>query len=556
MLPIRLTRRALLKAGANATAGAAVLSLVPRPLQAHFGGRAPEPLPPIQDAKIKELAFRAITASRAAGADYADVRLTHDRRREIERGFVMDQEKLYVGVRALVGGSWGFATSGIWSPDEMARLGQEAAAQARAVAGIGQRSVSLAPVDSVAQGHWTTPIQRDPFEVSPFEIMDFMTSVGAYTRRFSRNTRPSVEGRLSYAFTSQAKAFASTEGSYCTQQLYRSEPTLTVFVRLYEERAVRMAFIDLHQRGPLMVGGGGWELWDVPSLREAIRSAVDEGINDVFLPVEEPEVGRYDTAISSYPVAELAQATLGRPTELDRALGYEANATGTSYLNDPVKMIDNYRVGVDFLTVTANRTDPGGCATVKWDDEGVAPTDMTLVRDGIITDFQTTRESAGELKGVPGRQQPARSHGCAYAPTAYDAPLTHVPNLAIAPGPDRLDFDDLVGKIDDGIAVKNARVSIDFQGLNGSIAGVSRSGVGGLYRVKGGKIVSQIRSPNLLFRSPELWQGLLALGGPASVGSHGLTSTKGEPTQESWHTVKTPPALFKQLTLIDGRRKS
>src|SRR6188472_4304898 len=78
MLMPRLTRREVLQVGAQA----ATLALLPRslgvrPLLADLGGAGPVPVPPITDPDVKALALRAVEASRAAGATYADVRLTH-----------------------------------------------------------------------------------------------------------------------------------------------------------------------------------------------------------------------------------------------------------------------------------------------------------------------------------------------------------------------------------------------------------------------------------------------------------------------------------------------
>ena len=119
-----ISRRDLLKAGASAAALSGLASL-PRPLLAQLGGAA-EPVPPIQDPRLKALAARAIDAARAAGAAYADVRLTHTRTRGF-RGSPQppgDSESIVVGARALVDGYWGFASGPVWSPDEMARLGR------------------------------------------------------------------------------------------------------------------------------------------------------------------------------------------------------------------------------------------------------------------------------------------------------------------------------------------------------------------------------------------------------------------------------------------------
>ena len=139
-----------------------------RPLLAQLGAK-PEPVPPIQDPRLKALALRAVDAARAAGASYADVRLSHTRTRSFAPSIrqIRDGESMVVGARALVDGYWGFASSPVWSPEELARLGREAVHQAKANAIGPARVVELAPAPAVADGHWVMPVVIDPLETSP-----------------------------------------------------------------------------------------------------------------------------------------------------------------------------------------------------------------------------------------------------------------------------------------------------------------------------------------------------------------------------------------------------
>src|SRR5690606_41894836 len=122
--------------------GAAALAALPRPLRAGLGELGPALPPLVQSAEVKELALRAVEAARSAGAAYADVRLTRTR-----TGVGMaDSERLTVGVRALVDGYWGFASSRVWNPEEMARLGRSAVENAGAATLVGTApAVELAP---------------------------------------------------------------------------------------------------------------------------------------------------------------------------------------------------------------------------------------------------------------------------------------------------------------------------------------------------------------------------------------------------------------------------
>ncbi|MBX6330206.1 MAG: twin-arginine translocation signal domain-containing protein [Gemmatimonadaceae bacterium] len=258
-----ITRRDLLKAGAVA----ATVAALPRSMRAQLGRHA-EPVPPIEDPRLKALALQALDAARSAGATYADVRLTHERHRAVDHQLgAADTESMHVGVRTLVAGFWGFAASPIWSPDEMARLAREAVHQAKTNA-LGQsRPVELAPVPAVADGHWVMPVQVDPFETSPFEIQDFLGSLLYFLAR-TPSTRPL---QAVATFDVQEKAFASTAGSYCTQRSYRTAGAVQ-FARRLERGQQGTTGLDC-----LTPAGMGWELFtaDFQTTRESASWLTD-----------------------------------------------------------------------------------------------------------------------------------------------------------------------------------------------------------------------------------------------------------------------------------------
>jgi TldD protein len=539
-----ISRRDFMKTGA----AAAAIAAVPRPLMVRLGP-TPEPMPPIDDPRLKALVGRALEAARGAGAAYADVRLTHRQNRSVDStARVVDLESMVVGVRALVDGYWGFASGGVWSPDEMARLGRGAVALAKTNALGKSRTVDLAPVPAIRDGHWVMPVKIDPFEVPPVEIADFLGGLEIYV---SRVAGAWVVGLATSDFEVQQSVFGSTEGSYYSQRCYRTQGGIGL--KLERDGMVGGGEMDC-----LTPAGLGWEFFTadrVPfvrdrSLRETIRERLDEIEADMKLPVKPLDVGRYDTVFDARSVVNLLDGTLGPATELDRALGYEANAGGTSYLNAPFEMLGSYQVGAPLLTVTGNRSDAGGCATVQWDDEGVVPDEFPLVKEGVLVDFQTTRESAGWLKEAYAKAgKPFRSHGCANAQAGLFAPLQRNPNLTLAPDRGEVDFDALVAGVAKGIAVNGIAPYMDFQCLNGM-------GMGAAYEIKRGKRVARIANAGVLFRAPELWKGLLALGGTASARRYGTQASKGEPEQTTYYSVTAPPALFKQLTYIDPLRKA
>jgi TldD protein len=271
-------------------------------------------------------------------------------------------------------------------------------------------------------------------------------------------------------------------------------------------------------------------------------------------PVVRPvDIGRYDIVCDAATVAGLVAKTLVQPTELDRAMGYEANVGGTSYLMHPAEMVGAYQIAAPLLTLTANRSQPGGYATVRWDDEGVVPDDFTLVKDGVLVDFQTTRESAAWLASAYQRLgKSVRSHGCAYTEFAEDIPMAHPPNIVLQPSEQSISFDDMVKETKRGIAVMGGSVKTDQQGKNGTVTGQP----GYMREILNGKLGAILTGGGVLFNTTELWKNLIAIGGAASASDRLAGSSKGEPRQGAAYSIRAVPAKFTNLPVFDVLRKA
>jgi TldD protein len=294
----------------------------------------------------------------------------------------------------------------------------------------------------------------------------------------------------------------------------------------------------------------GWEFVSRAPVRELIRQTMDEIDRTVPLPAKGLNVGRYDLICPAPIVAVLLDGTFGAATQVDRALGYEANAGGTTYLGpDPLRCLGT-PVASPLLTLTAERTSPRALATIKWDDEGVEAAPFTLIQDGILTDYQTTREGAAWL--APWYQRhgtPVRSRGCLASGGALNLPMQHTPNLVMQPGPHPVDLDALIQGMDHGYVVESMDLDMDFQQLNGL-------GLVTLTEVRGGRRVGRVWKPaGLLFHTPELWQQLAAVGGAGSAAWSVGTSEKGEPAEQVSYSLQTVPALFTQQAIVDPRKK-
>ncbi len=488
------------------------------------------------------LAASAIEAATAAGASYADVRLTQIREQRFYGASAPTEEERYaVGVRALVNGYWGFMSSALWTQGEAQRLARGSVEQARAT-GLGRsRTLLLASMPPVVNGQWSMPVTYDPFDIPAEEKLDFIMSADDYAKKVMVRTRC----LHTMGFRRRKQTFASSEGSSWRQTTYVSEASFTLSYRDQYHLGLGEASASADFLSP---AGKGWEHVYESGLIDQIPNIIADAEQARHIVQVEPY--RHEAVFSAQAMAKMLNTTLGPATELDRALGFEANASGTSYLSAPVDMLGTYVTASPVVTITANRSQAGGNATVAWDDEGVVPDEFTLVRGGVLNDYQTTREHAMRLKPGYDRQgRVVRSHGCAYTASAMNITMSMLPNLSLEPGAEDLSFESLVANVKKGIAVISLLTWTDQQQLNGSGQGIVRE-------IVNGKLGRFIIGGEFLFRTPEFWKNVQAVGGINSQRSFGFTHGKGQPYQQTHNTVRAVPALVKNIDLVDMTRKA
>src|SRR3954452_24124624 len=116
---------------------------------------------------MEDVATRAVEAALAAGATYADARGMEIRSEAMNarNGIVEElapEERAGVGVRALLGSSWGFFAVPDVGSAAARRAGEHAAAVARASTRVPGAALELAP-EQPATGHWESECREDPW---------------------------------------------------------------------------------------------------------------------------------------------------------------------------------------------------------------------------------------------------------------------------------------------------------------------------------------------------------------------------------------------------------
>lgn len=508
-------------------------------------------LPEPNETLLRELASTAVDAARTAGAGFADVRLTvaralalafhtADTGHPVMSPPSLDRRTGY-GIRVVVDGVWGFASDVELTPEAVARAARKAVMAARATPPRRARALDLAPMPRVTDGAWATPIAQDPFAVPIQE----QAELGLATLAEIGKGGELSFARVGFEWRRPISVFAATDGSMIVQHLTLACPRVTI-------RASR-AFMDLD----LPVGGYGYEALGASTLGSRMRQAAERAVGKVQAArtASSVEVGRYDIVLGAPAVATLLVQTVADAVNAERALGYRANAAGTSYAGPPAEVLGTYRIGSELLNVRADRSQPHGAATVGWDDEGVRPDDHTIVRDGVVVDYHTSRETAVELADWYRRQGAAvRSHGC-FRRMATSRPAVYVPNLTVVPGPDATSVEDLIADTKRGLYVEHTQGSADQQLLSAQFWS-ERARV---RRIVNGKLGDYVNDMAFQFTTPAFWKGLDALGGGASVERTAVVTDVAATldTRQAfpYSTVRAVPVRIRQVNVLNtGRR--
>ncbi|MGJ7442804.1 TldD/PmbA family protein [Aquipuribacter sp. MA13-6] len=478
---------------------------------------------------LDALADAALQVARAAGADYAAVRVqqvrdvvVRVRDRAVEGS--SDETDAGLSVRVVVDGAWGFAATGELSTTSAAATAALAVRSAAVARPLVRRRVELAPVP-VQQGTWVSGYDTDPTTVPADEQAALLLGwTGQVLDAGATHADANVMS------VKEQKFYADLAGSRTVQQRVRMHPEVTAVV------AGDDGDVDtVRSLAPPVARG--WEYLTAPDapLAAEVPGLAEAAREKLAAPSVTP--GRYDLVIDPSQLWLTIHESVAHATELDRALGYEAAYAGTSFATPD--QLGTRRYGSPLMHVTGDRTEPHGLSTVGWDDEGVPAQRWDIVRDGVHVGYQLDRAMAAERGET--------SNGCAYADTAVHAPLQRMPNVSLAADPDGPDLAGLVAGVEDGILVRGDRSwSIDMQRFNFQFTGQQ------FHRIKDGRLAGMLRDVAYQGSTPQFWAGLSAVGGPSTWSLQGaLNCGKGQPGQAAPVSHGCPAVVVSQVSVLN-----
>ncbi len=475
---------------------------------------------------MKEFCEAVLARARDLGASYADVRILEKKTESISTqngvvdGLATTTDQGF-GVRVIVNGAWGFASSAEITREEGERVAELAVRIARASASVPGRPVALAPAEA-SEGRYVMACRRDPFDVSLDEKISLLLDAD----RLMRQEREISLAEGSMSFERTESVFASTEGAYIEQEKTESGAGISA-------TAIRGSEVQ-RRSFPCSFGGdyasAGYEFvqdWDIVEHASRLAREAVALLDAPLCPS-----GHKDIVLEGSMLALQVHESCGHPIELDRVFGTEASFAGTSFLT-PDKLGD-FQYGSEIVNIVADATSPGGLGAFYFDDEGVAAQRTEIVTEGMFRGYLSSRETAQQL-GL------SASSGAMRADGWNRIPLIRMTNINLEPGDWNLE--EIIEDTQDGLFMMDVKSwSIDDKRLN------FQFGQEQAYEIKDGQLGQVFKNPTYAGITYEFWRSCDAIAGEEDWHLWGVPNCgKGEPMQVAHVGHGVSPARFRNV---------
>src|SRR5688572_13355972 len=478
-----------------------------------------------------EMAELALKRVRESGAEYGDIRLMQSMSQTISGedrriASVRDVADSGFGVRVLYHGGWGFAASSILSLEEVPRVADLAIEIAKGSASLASERARLVD-EPIHRDRVVTANRIDPFTVPLDQKTMLLQDVMEYVQR-----QPEVvRSHASLWAKGDKKLFVSTEGTRLEFDLLAVQGEFTATAR-HDGRFASRTFTTPHLRT-------GYELIESANFMAEAPRIASQAVEKVKAPAVRP--GTYDLVLDPEHLSLAMHESCGHPSELDRALGYEANYAGTSFLT-PEKR-GSFQYGSSQVNLVADNTEPDTLAATGYDDDGVACQKWDIVREGVFVGYCTNREVASKIGE-------ARSKGSNRADSWGSVPIVRIANIGLEPG--QASLQDLLADVKRGSYIEgHGSYSIDQRRYNFQFGGDA------FWLIENGKRTHMLRDVIYHGITPEFWTSCDGVADRLHRRRYGfITCGKGQPGQSGWMTHAASHARFRHVEVIGGHTGS
>jgi TldD protein len=363
-----------------------------------------------------------------AGAAFADARIT-----ESEGTGVLCQDGRADkvgsgrgragGVRVLVEGAWGFASTD--EPDEkrLARCLESALAMARASKPhVTEPGVVAEPPP--ARGESFPKVETDPRGIS---LEEKLKRVAAYERAArEKHGENLVNTIVSYGDGWTREVVANSRGTLTVSEQIRTRVGSMMVAKSPETRQSGYE----HRAGLV-----GFELLDRTTPDELSVKAADRAV--ALLDARRAPSGRFPVIFHPTITGLLTHEAIGHNAEAELVF------SGQSILEGKL----GTRVASEHVTIVDDATIEGSNGSYAYDSEGTPAARRVIVEGGVLKRFLNSLESAARMGAEP--------EGSGRAQNAHSQPVVRMSNTFIAPGEGT--FEDLLAPIELGVYLRGGQ---------------------------------------------------------------------------------------------------
>ncbi len=367
---------------------------------------------------------RTIAESARIGADFVDVRINE---RTGTRVSVQDgrADEIYssrafgAGIRVLIDGMWGFASTNILERDELLSCLKDAASMARASKGRALEKGEVAEVPAF-RGKARTQVRRDPREVGVEEKVKAVFELEKAARTLDPRVVNTV---LGYGETVSKETVANTYGLYVENESLRTLASCFVAAK---EGEVRQTAVEI--RGGLR----GFELLEQLEPEGFSVRAARKALG--LLGAERAPAGKFPVMFDPAVTGLFVHEAIGHNAEADGVWA------GESILEGKV----GQQIAAEGVSIFDDATVEGAYGSYAYDSEGVRGQKKCLVEKGVLQGFMHSLETAKKFGVTPNGSARAEGH--------QSKPIVRMSNTYISPGDWRLD--EIIKDTKEGILLK------------------------------------------------------------------------------------------------------
>lgn len=306
-----------------------------------------------------------------------------------------------LGVRAFIGGAWGFSATTAPRESLVEDTVRSAIKIAKKASEITKERFKLKAGPTV-EGVSRVPVKIKPEDISFAEKLKFVLELNRQATSFS----PKVVNANSFmGETTGQITIINSYGTHVRKEISRMRAGASVYV----------ADDGIRERGSEVVGGtGGYEVVQSEAAHVLGETAAERAVK--LLDAKPAPSGKFTVVMDPRLVGVFIHEAFGHACEADKVLA------GSSIVEGRI----GNKMGNESVTAIDDPTIKGLYGSFDYDDEGTPTHPRVLIEKGVLKGYLHSIETASRMS--------AETNGAARAQDYASTPIVRMSNTYIAPG--------------------------------------------------------------------------------------------------------------------------